>query len=161
MKEKLNKNETMSSVTQLRPSTKVKHPDDCRPTNFSLSSNSFISYYSVTSLVVMVTFTIFALKVFEKPIKAGMKGKNSTFLSMFLGSFENISKPSALTEQCWSDFIKPATGSTLNSKLTNVIKIPSDMRTIKNADQKSYTLMCYYRSLLTITGIFRTTSQQR
>ena len=48
-----------------------------------------------------------------------MKGKNSTFLSMLLGSFENISKPSALTEQYWSDFIKPATGSTLNSKLTN------------------------------------------
>ena len=71
MKEKLNRNETRSSVTQLRPSTKVKHPDDCRPTNFSLSSNSFISYYSITSLVVMVTFSIFALKVFEKPIKAG------------------------------------------------------------------------------------------
>ena len=44
MKEKLNKNETMSSVTQLRPSTKVKHPDDCRPMNFSSSS---IFFYQV------------------------------------------------------------------------------------------------------------------
>ena len=31
MKEKLNKNKTMSSVTQLRPYTKRKHPDDCYP----------------------------------------------------------------------------------------------------------------------------------
>ena len=34
MKEKLNKNKTMSSVTQLRPSTKRKHPDDCYPAIF-------------------------------------------------------------------------------------------------------------------------------
>jgi len=33
------------------------------------------------------------------------------------------------------------------------VKIPSDLRTIKNADQKSYTLMYYYRSLLTITEL--------
>ena len=44
MKQKLNKNETMSSVTQLKPSTKVKHPDDCRPMNFSSSS---IFFYQV------------------------------------------------------------------------------------------------------------------
>ena len=50
-----------------------------------------------------------------------MKGKNETFLSMFLGSYENISKPPALIEQYRSDFIKPATGSTLNLKLTNDI----------------------------------------
>lgn len=59
--------------------------------------------------------------MFDKPIKAGMKVKNETFISMFLGSFENTSKPPALTEQYWSDFIKPATGSTLNSELTNVM----------------------------------------
>ena len=34
MKEKLNKNKTMSSVTQLRPSTKRKRPDDCYPAIF-------------------------------------------------------------------------------------------------------------------------------
>ena len=98
MKEKLNTNETMNSVTQLRPSTKVKHPYDCRPMNFSSSSISFIKYYPVTSysLVVMATFSIFAFKMFYKPIKAGMKGKNETFISMFLGSFENTSKPPAL-----------------------------------------------------------------
>ena len=39
MKEKLNKNETTSSVTQLRPSTKAKHPNDCRPMYFSSKFN--------------------------------------------------------------------------------------------------------------------------
>ena len=49
MKEKLNKNETMlSSVMQLRPSTKEKHPDDCRPMNFQFQF-SFVKYYWVTS----------------------------------------------------------------------------------------------------------------
>ena len=46
MKEKLNKNETMSSVTKLRPSTKVRHPDDCRPMNVSSKFN-FLSQVSL------------------------------------------------------------------------------------------------------------------
>ena len=41
MKKKLNKNETMSSVMQLRPSTKEKHSDDCRLINFTSSSIFF------------------------------------------------------------------------------------------------------------------------
>ena len=46
MIEKLNKNETMSSVTKLRPSTKVRHPDDCRPMNVSSKFN-FLSQVSL------------------------------------------------------------------------------------------------------------------
>ena len=49
MKEKLNKNETLNFVMQLRPSTKEKHPDDCRPMSFLQVQFSFVKYYWVTS----------------------------------------------------------------------------------------------------------------